>query len=83
MVEKNGRLWKSDYYSKGFGDLINICMRFALIDAMFGADRPPVILDDPYVNLDDDKMKKALELTEQMGTGYQIFYFTCSSAREI
>ena len=41
-----------DCFSTGYKDLIGICTRFALVDALFENEKPFIILDDPFVNLD-------------------------------
>ena len=81
MVEKNGKQWKSDYYSSGSRDLVNICTRLALIDAMFSGEKPFIILDDPFSNLDDEKLGRALEFLDKLAGGRQVLYFTCSGYR--
>jgi uncharacterized protein YhaN len=44
-------------------------------------ERPPLILDDPFTNLDDEKMEGAMRFLRETGRRYQILYFTCSSSR--
>ena len=55
----------------------------ALIDALFTDEMPPVILDDPFVNLDDDKIPRALSLVKDMSKEKQILYFACHKSREV
>ena len=42
------------YFSAGTKDIIGLCMRFALVDALFAEEQPFLVLDDPFVNLDQD-----------------------------
>jgi uncharacterized protein YhaN len=44
-------------------------------------ERPPLILDDPFTNLDDEKIGGAMHFLEEMGKSFQILYFTCSRTR--
>jgi hypothetical protein len=37
--------------------------------------------DDPYVNLDDEKLKAGLGLLEDLSKEHQIIYFTCNQLR--
>ncbi len=68
-------------YSSGNRDLIDICLRFALIDAMYKDEKPFVILDDPFVNLDRSKTDRALKLLAEVAKNYQVIYFTCHDSR--
>lgn len=65
--------------SRGYRDLANLCLRIALLDSMYEKERPCIILDDPFVNLDDDKYRRAMELLAQISMRYQILYFSCRS----
>lgn len=68
-------------FSTGMQDLFGICFRMSLIEAMYQEEKPMVVLDDPFVNLDDDKTKGALEFLEEVAKEYQVIYFTCRKDR--
>jgi len=80
VEEKDGRK-ATDYYSKGYQNLFEICKRFALTDVLFKAEKPFIILDDPFYNLDDDKLSLSLELVKKLSEEYQIIYFVCHESR--
>lgn len=80
-VENNGKPYDSRYLSEGYKDLVNFCSRMALIDALFRDEKPVVILDDPFVNLDTEKLDRALSLVRQMAEEKQILYFVCHKSR--
>ncbi len=80
-VIENGGNKVPDYYSKGYQNLFEICKRFALIDVLFTGEKPFVILDDPFYNLDDVKLDGALELVKKLCDEYQILYFVCHESR--
>ena len=62
--------------------LIHIfCMRLALVDAMYPDEKPFLVLDDPFVNLDEEKVVHGNELLSKIAGEYQILYFTCHSSR--
>ena len=82
-VDKDGIRHDSKYLSAGYKDMINFCSRMALVDALFKDVKSPVILDDPFVNLDDDKVEHALKLVAKMAEEKQIIYFACHKSREI
>ena len=80
-IEVNGSKKDVNSFSAGYKDLIYICMRFGLINALYKDEKPFVILDDPFVNLDDDKTEKALDILKEIGKEFQIIYFVCNSSR--
>lgn len=67
--------------SCGYRDLIGICLRAALVDAMYQEESPVLIMDDPFINLDDQKLPAAQEFLTELSKRYQIIYLTCSSLR--
>lgn len=69
------------FLSEGSKDLAGICTRMALVDAMYEEEKPFVILDDPFVNLDRAKTEKALEFLQSISKEYQVLYFTCHESR--
>ncbi len=78
---EGGRAKPSEGYSKGTRDLYNIASRLALIDSLYEGEMPPIILDDPFIALDDRKAKSAIRLLEKLAKSRQIIYFTCSESR--
>lgn len=73
----------SDAFNTGMRDLISLCERLALVDAMFEGERPFLILDDPFTNLDDATMTRAADLLEAVAERYQVLYLTCNSSRAL
>ena len=80
-IEVNGSQKEIKTFSAGYKDLIYICMRFSLVDALFNQETPFVVLDDPFVNLDESKTSKALEIMNEFAKKYQVIYFSCNSSR--
>ena len=71
-----------DTLSEGYKDLVGLCRRVAMADAMYASEKPFIVLDDPFVNLDDKKLSGATRFISDVASGYQIIYFTCQSARK-
>lgn len=69
------------FLSAGYQDLVGICMRLALIDAMYQEEKPFLILDDPFANLDEEKLANALKLIQKISQEYQVIYLTCHESR--
>ncbi len=80
-LEQGGAMHELDSFSAGYSDIVMICMRLALIDALFGKNAPFLILDDPFVNLDDIHTSKALGLLQRLNHDHQIIYLVCHSSR--
>ena len=81
QLERSGAARELGYFSAGQTDMVMLCMRFALVDALFTEAQPFVVLDDPFVNLDDAHMAQAMELLGELAEQKQILYLTCSSSR--
>ncbi len=69
------------FFSTGTRDLIGLCMRFALVDALFAEEEPFLVLDDPFVNLDKEKTERALGFLKEAAKHYQILYLVCHESR--
>ncbi len=83
-IEERGKKRQASLLSAGYRDLAGICLRVALADAMYPPgrrERPPLIMDDPFTGLDDEKMDGAMRFLRETGKTYQILYFTCSASR--
>ena len=82
-LDSYGKLHPMGHLSTGQSDLMLLCMRFALVDALFQDARPFLILDDPFINLDDRSARVAMELLRTMSKDTQILYLVCHSSRTI
>lgn len=80
-VKEQGELRETKWLSAGYQDLLGVCMRLALVDAMYPSEKPFLVLDDPYVNLDEAKLQCGNRLLTKIGEEYQVIYFTCHSSR--
>lgn len=68
-------------FSTGYQDLMGICMRMALVDAMYEQEKPFLIFDDPFVNLDEEKTTGGMGFLKEIAKEYQVIYFTCHQSR--
>ena len=49
-----------------------------VVEEFIGKARKPfLIMDDPFVNLDDNKQARGMEFLRRVSEDYQILYFTC------
>ncbi len=81
QIRQAGQMREPQMLSSGYQDLIGICMRLALADAMYQGEKPFLILDDPFVNLDDAKVEAGKRLLAAVSEEYQTIYFTCHQSR--
>lgn len=82
-IEEKGLLSDKEYFSEGYKDLANVCERFALVDLVFEGEKPFIVLDDPFVNLDGEKLQKAVTYVQKLAKDFQIIYFYCHESRSI
>ena len=81
FIDEQGAAREAASFSAGTLDALTLCMRLALVDALFTKEQPFLLLDDPFVNLDDARTKRALELLKKLAQERQIVYLVCNSAR--
>ena len=80
-VDELGKQRDVNTLSTGYRDLVGICLRVALVDVMYEKEVPTIIMDDPFINLDDEKLKAGSAFLKEVAQKYQIIYFTCSNTR--
>lgn len=64
--------------SQGTLDLVYLAARIGLVRLVTGDRRPPLVLDDPFVTLDDVRATRALELLKRISADFQVIYLTTS-----
>ena len=65
--------------SQGTLDLVYLVARLGLVRLVTGDRRPPLVLDDPFVTLDDARAARALGLLKGVTTDFQVIYLTTSA----
>ncbi len=81
MVRSAASTYRSEYLSCGYQDLVGLCARFALVDVLYKKECPTIVLDDPFTNLDESKIGRAMDLLQEISKERQIIYFTCHESR--
>ncbi|HEY7701974.1 MAG TPA: AAA family ATPase [Candidatus Limnocylindrales bacterium] len=64
--------------SQGTLDLVYLTARLGLVRLVTGDRRPPLVFDDPFVTLDDERATRALALLKRVADDFQIIYLTTS-----
>lgn len=81
--DREGALRKSDHLSSGILTICALCFRLALLDNMFENQELFIIMDDPFMSLDEEHFEKAKTLVKELSKNKQIMYLTCHRSREI
>lgn len=68
-------------FSPGIADGVRLCMHLALTDSLFPGEKPPLILDDPFVNLDAENLARAREILCRAAQSRQLLHLTCHESR--
>jgi DNA repair exonuclease SbcCD ATPase subunit len=64
--------------SQGTLDLTYLAARLGLVRLVTGDRRPPLVFDDPFVTLDDQRAARALVLLKEIARDFQVIYLTTS-----
>ena len=71
----------TEFFSTGLRAIGDICLRLALTDELYPNDPPPLILDDPFMALDEKNLAEAISLLSELADTRQILYLTCHASR--
>jgi DNA repair exonuclease SbcCD ATPase subunit len=76
--DEKGNWAKPEELSGGAIDEFYLAFRLALVKLIFGDKKPPLILDDPFVNFDSIRLANTLNFFKTLASDYQIIIFTLS-----
>jgi DNA repair exonuclease SbcCD ATPase subunit len=74
--DEKGDWAKPEELSGGVIDEFYLAFRLALAGLIFGDKRPPLVLDDPFVNFDSVRLANTLNFFKTLASDYQIIIFT-------
>jgi uncharacterized protein YhaN len=74
--DEKGDWAKPEDLSGGVTDEFYLAFRLSLVGLIFGDKKPPLILDDPFVNFDSVRLANTLNFLKTMASDYQIIIFT-------
>ncbi len=83
FIEKEGQLTEEVYFSAGERTIIALCFRLALTDQLYAHSSPFILMDDPFVSLDEKHMQQISKLLKELSTQRQIIYFCCHESRKV
>lgn len=76
LVEKDKRR-NIDYFSKGIKEICLFTLRLGLAKQLYRDNIPLLILDDPFVNYDEEKFTKVCQILQDLSKSTQIIIFSC------
>lgn len=78
-IQENGQTKQLSCFSRGVREIVLLCFRVALSELLYDGAVPLVVVDDAFVNYDEDNFVRATALLKELATkcGTQVIYFTC------
>ncbi|MBQ8748889.1 MAG: AAA family ATPase [Clostridia bacterium] len=82
-INCGGELKSTDYFSQGYKKILDFATRVSLLKSIFAQEKPFIILDDPFISLDEVNLEKINYLLKELSNDYQIIYFVCRNDRGV
>lgn len=76
-VVVNGASRSLASFSRGIREITLLCFRLAISRLLFGGQIPFLIIDDAFVNFDEQNFLRATYLVKSLAPTTQVIYFTC------
>jgi len=77
LDEQSGQMVDSERLSNGTIDQIYLALRFSIIDNLLLSNKMPIILDDCFIQYDNDRLKEVISYLQSISKDKQIIMFTC------
>ena len=81
--ESGGEIRDDKHLSSGQRCILSLCFRLSLIENVFAGEKPFLVMDDPFVNLDETHIAKVAEFIKEIAKNEQIIYLCCHRSRKI
>ncbi|MEH7522972.1 AAA family ATPase [Bacillus sp. JJ1503] len=76
IQRKDQQLFEANELSQATAEQVYVSLRLALAVTIYGKFSFPIIIDDSFVNFDQHRTKKVIQLLKQLN-GRQVLFFTC------
>ena len=73
---KGGNFYALEYFSRGTVDAVYLAVRLALTRHLSSGRVLPLLLDDPLVNFDSQRLQETLTALEHLSRDHQIIFFS-------
>lgn len=81
-LRQGGKTHAMESFSRGWQDIIRFCLHLSLSESLYpDGEKPFLLLDDPFVNLDDRRLDAARKLLDVLAQDRQIIYMVCHKER--
>lgn len=77
QLKSNNNRLTVNTLSEGTKATIGIAFKLSVIEHLFPDGNGLAIFDDPFTDMDEDRMKEACNLINQFGTNNQVIFVTC------
>lgn len=77
LASKNMSLVPIERLSRGTAELVYFSLRIALLTTHKALIAAPLILDDPFVNFDENRLKSVMSFMYELASHRQIIFLTC------
>lgn len=77
QLRENGQTKPMSEFSRGIREITLLCFRIALSELLYDGKIPFVIVDDAFINFDEDNFVRATDLLKEIARNGQVIYFTC------
>lgn len=78
-LRERGQTKSMSEFSRGIREITLLCFRLALSELLYNGNIPFIIVDDAFVNFDEDNFVRATELLRQLSAHGQAVYLSCHS----
>ena len=76
-IYSNDRPLDYNKLSEGTKECVSLAFRLAVLDYLFPEGNGIAVFDDPFTNMDDERMKHSVELIKESSKKHQIILLTC------
>lgn len=80
VLAKNGMRYPIVELSQATKEQAYISLRLALAASIMSTAPFPLLLDDPFVHFDEERLSRMIELIDNLQHKHQFIYFTCHEA---
>lgn len=81
--ERNGKERSEKHLSAGQRAIAALCFRLALVENMYGGEIPFLVMDDPFVAMDETHLARVRRVLSEIAENTQILYFCCHESRNM